>query len=356
MPRRAKPANADSPYPPGWEPFLDAIRADVDDDTPRLVFADWLQENGDEERAELIRLQCASERAPAGHPDNAERHRRIEVLFHANWDRWTRGLPHWVRRDRFIHSFIRGFIAEVSMTAARFAKDGEAVTRLTALSTVNFSRTNVGVFRSPLLKRVGGLYLDFVDSARVDALASNPHLSALRYLFVGTQSDSGGSRWTRSVNGGALDRLFANPSLVGLRQFLLKGPPHGDVVASALAAGRFTALEQLELNRSRLSAEGLKAVVRSASAASLRGLYVAGNLIGDDGIRHMVEAPNLGRIQSLNLVNCGLTSESVRLLADWPGLRTVRSLQLSRNGFPIEHADLIRKSHYATALPESSLR
>lgn len=356
MPRRAKVANADSPYPPGWEPFLDAIRADVDDDTPRLVFADWLQENGDEERGELIRLQCTLQRAPGSDPDNAERNRRIEVLFHANWDRWTRGFPPWVRRDRFSHSFIRGFIAEVSMTAARFAKDGEAVTRLTALSTVNFSSTNVDVLRSPLLERIGGLYLGPVDSARVDALGSNPHLSAIRYLHIGTRSDSGGSRPKHSVNRTALGRLFANPSLVGLRQFLLKGPPHGDVVASGLAAGRFTALKQLDLVTSRLSAEGLKAVVRSASAGSLRGLYIAGNPIGDDGIRHMVEAPNLSRIQSLNLTNCGLTPESVRLLAEWPGLRTVRWLALSRNGFPIEDAELIRKSQYATALSDCHMR
>lgn len=29
-----------------------------DDDTPRLVFADWLQENGEYDRAEFIRIQC----------------------------------------------------------------------------------------------------------------------------------------------------------------------------------------------------------------------------------------------------------------------------------------------------------
>ncbi len=41
--------------------FLAAIRAAPDDDTPRLVFADWLEEHGDAAasgRAELIRVQC----------------------------------------------------------------------------------------------------------------------------------------------------------------------------------------------------------------------------------------------------------------------------------------------------------
>lgn len=39
------------------EAFLRAI-FDAPDDTPRLVYADFLQENGDEDRAGLIRAQC----------------------------------------------------------------------------------------------------------------------------------------------------------------------------------------------------------------------------------------------------------------------------------------------------------
>src|SRR5262245_49645394 len=42
--------------------FLRAITTEPDDDTARLVYADWLQENGDEARAELIRLQIALSR------------------------------------------------------------------------------------------------------------------------------------------------------------------------------------------------------------------------------------------------------------------------------------------------------
>ena len=40
------------------EALLAAICANPDDDTPRLVYADWLQENGDPDRAEFIRLEC----------------------------------------------------------------------------------------------------------------------------------------------------------------------------------------------------------------------------------------------------------------------------------------------------------
>jgi uncharacterized protein (TIGR02996 family) len=39
-------------------PFLAAIRAAPDDDAPRLVYADWLDEHGQSARAEFIRVQC----------------------------------------------------------------------------------------------------------------------------------------------------------------------------------------------------------------------------------------------------------------------------------------------------------
>ena len=44
--------------PPGYEPFLRAICENPEDDTVRLVYADWLDENGDADRAEFIRVHC----------------------------------------------------------------------------------------------------------------------------------------------------------------------------------------------------------------------------------------------------------------------------------------------------------
>lgn len=40
-----------------FQPFLRAIIARRDDDLPRLIAADWLDEHGCGERAEFIRLQ-----------------------------------------------------------------------------------------------------------------------------------------------------------------------------------------------------------------------------------------------------------------------------------------------------------
>jgi uncharacterized protein (TIGR02996 family) len=48
--------------------FLEAIADNPDDDTPRLVYADWLDDHGDAHRAEFIRVQCELARLPAEDP------------------------------------------------------------------------------------------------------------------------------------------------------------------------------------------------------------------------------------------------------------------------------------------------
>jgi uncharacterized protein (TIGR02996 family) len=53
--------------------LLAAVIADAEDDAPRLVYADWLDEHGDEARAAFIRNQCALfDKSPAD-PDYVDR-------------------------------------------------------------------------------------------------------------------------------------------------------------------------------------------------------------------------------------------------------------------------------------------
>ncbi len=42
--------------------LLQAIRQSPADDSVRLVYADWLEEHGQPERAELIRVRCPDDR------------------------------------------------------------------------------------------------------------------------------------------------------------------------------------------------------------------------------------------------------------------------------------------------------
>ena len=44
--------------------FLATIREHPTDDAPKLVFADWLEEQGEVYEAELIRIECQLRRTP----------------------------------------------------------------------------------------------------------------------------------------------------------------------------------------------------------------------------------------------------------------------------------------------------
>lgn len=89
------------------EPLTAAVVASPDDDLPRLVLADWLEENGEAERAEFIRLQCrlwqvgvrkdykpCGEITQDGFDIDAARRRERELLGE-NEHEWLAGSPLW---------------------------------------------------------------------------------------------------------------------------------------------------------------------------------------------------------------------------------------------------------------------
>ncbi len=99
------------------EAFVAAILADPADDTARLVYADWLQEHGDEDRAAFIRTGCALANlvrpAPVLATDytRSVEHHRLVRQFERTWRRTY-------RMD--VARFDRGFIEAVSATPAEF--------------------------------------------------------------------------------------------------------------------------------------------------------------------------------------------------------------------------------------------
>ena len=84
------------------EAFLRAIFDAPDDDTPRLVYADFLEENGDEDRAAYIRYECEAARCDQPRCDQLDAARLRLIAKHATvdndpwpWDddRTVRGFP-----------------------------------------------------------------------------------------------------------------------------------------------------------------------------------------------------------------------------------------------------------------------
>ena len=80
--------------------LLAAIVAHPDEDTPRLVYADWLQEHDRAERAELIRAQIGLARTKGLEGFERQRHEwnsRARELLHRHSKQWRKELPKFPR-------------------------------------------------------------------------------------------------------------------------------------------------------------------------------------------------------------------------------------------------------------------
>lgn len=125
-----------SPYDhPDWTALLAGIVAHPDADLPRLVAADWLEEQGDPDRAAFIRLQCERERNDSQELKwHEERYRNSPVCL----PRWAEeACPSLVRFDfsggtglglSYIGAekvtFRRGFPERVTCTAEEWQRYG----------------------------------------------------------------------------------------------------------------------------------------------------------------------------------------------------------------------------------------
>ncbi len=87
--------------------LLAAILANPDDDNVRLVYADWLQENGDEARAEYIRLRILRD-------GDRDADIRAVDLWYANVRQWE---PLRGANGEALGSWYRGFIRDIEDTA-----------------------------------------------------------------------------------------------------------------------------------------------------------------------------------------------------------------------------------------------
>src|SRR5262245_8775489 len=88
------------------EAFIAEIAERPDDDGPRLVFADWLEDHGDPARAEFIRVQCELARIEEDDDRRIELKRREGQLLKEHSDRWTAGLEEVADSWRFDRGLI----------------------------------------------------------------------------------------------------------------------------------------------------------------------------------------------------------------------------------------------------------
>jgi uncharacterized protein (TIGR02996 family) len=180
------------------EPFLQAIVASPEDDAPRLIYADWLEERGDP-RGEFIRTQVALARMGMDDQRWGRFMGRQRALLDEHRAAWL-GSP-WNEALGGVR-FRRGFVHEVAIhprllyqAAEDFFRHFPLVRRVRFYETkgggresLEFSRESkeyyADLLRLPYLAGLEGLSLraNYVGDEAVIALAGSPHVAGLKSL------------------------------------------------------------------------------------------------------------------------------------------------------------------------------
>lgn len=322
------------PYPPGWEPFLAAINANLDDDTPRLVFADWLQENGDETRAEFIRIQCELHRVQPRYQwgdywrkdftlEQAATYEREQELFTANHVRWKTGFPSWMSSS--VHwSFRRGFIGLLRARPNQFFTDGQRVLSVCAVDELwleKMAGADPTLYHSELLTGFRRLHVPEIDSAGVRSLAGSTALNSLAELGFGKRN-------APAISSGALQGLFQSPRLENLACLILSHSHISDEGVRQLVKSPLRRLERLDLRDTGLTAKGIRVLALWPGLASVRSLIVAQNRIDTEAIRTLVESP-FANLSELWVPSRGGWDRQARVLWALPAIQRIPNVVLN---------------------------
>jgi len=215
--------------------LLDAIVHEPDDDLPRLAYADWCEESGQDARAEFIRVQLELARAGCAGERRKALLRREKSLRAGHERRWTK--PFKPRLSKLGHR--RGFVERAAVKAATFLDaPGEvlACAPIRAL-TLNEAGTQAhALARCELLARLTGLALPGAGADAIVAVLESPHLGRLESLDL--------SRNGLTVD--ALERLPA-ASFGRLKSLFLDGNDLGREAAPTRLAGLAPRLEVLSM-------------------------------------------------------------------------------------------------------------
>jgi uncharacterized protein (TIGR02996 family) len=358
------------------EGFLRAIADSPHDDAHRLVYADWLEEHGQPDRAELIRVQVALADPPEDRAAYRTLRAREAALLDAHGQEWfgplqKLGVHSWVLR--------RGLVEAVTLSARKLLEHAEDLFTLAPIHTVKLRDVHHVIHKlaaCPLLRRLRGLDLsdNQLGAAQVRALLT-PHLSGLRHLVL---SDN-------LLGASGVRALALSPHLRGLRRLALRGalvsypPRKGEEVwsdpdrrleggegAMALAGQLEQPLEYsesvnlaglvaLDLRNNEISDVGTCALIHSPHLAGLTELCLSPMDVKDgsrlresdtlrnltvlrlsgedleDGIRSLLHSQFITRLRVLELSYTGARDEQAEEIADCRDLGELQYLNLADN-------------------------
>jgi uncharacterized protein (TIGR02996 family) len=361
--------------------LLAAIRAHPDDDTPRLIFADFLDDAGETARAAFVRAQVevarsepwdpvavrarwqgadalsgrafAAELPPVKHPvawDQLPFRRgfgyALRVTRAADWpefaewvfDRepvgalsfWSGTLDEWKRVAASPHvKRFRELTFHNNPIEPLFAlRDAPGITGVT---DVRFERaTGAGLpevvedlMRSALGGALCGLHFRVgygSTAALVRALNTGGPLERLSFRLMGLGADH-------------LTALFDGPVASALSALHLLDEPLGLFGLAALTAHAPPALRDLDLSALGVSAEGAELIARCERLARLKRLNLSGNRVTPRAARVLSLSHALAGLRALDLSDCRMGDKELRHLTRAKFWSNLVELNLRGNSF-----------------------
>ncbi|HJZ54541.1 MAG TPA: TIGR02996 domain-containing protein [Gemmataceae bacterium] len=346
--------------------LIAAIIEHPEEDTPRLAFADWLDERGDAyfaDWAALIRSQVEAARTERFSPRWVELVRDQQALFTKRKKEWDINWDCRLGRCPFRRGFREGVALELKDFASRapMAFDANPVRALRLFDLAAARRRSAfpDVIEFPGLERVETLDVANNPAAAVRELLdlASPRLPRLRALGVGRSHLIAGEVGDLLANPafGRLDALdlhenplflesrpeslFHAPALARVRWLDLSDTGLTAAALSVLAhAPRTTGLRVLRIGRNRydpaapsLDPPGIEVLANGPAFRGIEYLDLTGQPLGPRELAALLGSPTFPAVRELHLRLCGVGDEEVEVLATSPAVRGLRVLDLGYN-------------------------
>jgi uncharacterized protein (TIGR02996 family) len=314
--------------------FLQHILAHPDDDAPRLIYADWLEERGDP-RGEFIRVQCELAAMHRYDPRRTDLEDRDNTLLKKHARRWAEPLLRYVKRLEFR----RGFVERISVSADLFLDQARYLFEAAPIRHLHLGKPRDQMPRLVSCPYLAGIQvLSLVSgklgSTRIAQLAASPHLHRVETLKL-SSNDMGLS---------GLRALVASSDLPRLRRLEVNSNELDDAaIVEAVSCPRFDRIQHLNVCANDIGGEGWQALVNSPYTSALQTLDLGHTGPRAQGGNILAEAGHWKNLTRLGLRATGETDPS-RVLAG-PMLKQIRVLDLGHNGWAGFAA-----SHFTTLL------
>ncbi len=332
-----------NPMQSDHDALLNTIIANPNDDLPRLVYADFLEENGSDGHAAFIRDQIELANTPDWEPV-AVRWRRKSLEEQAG-DRWRDSLP-WANAWNPRFPFRRGL---------GYAIKTQIVQHLIDYGDALFASAPIGELHLP-----GGSMQEYEQLAQQDWL---PRVQSVRFWTLTTPTEpvralsaSPLSTGVRAVHfekasspgmSFLVERLFQSPLGRQLRELTFRVGDGSQLdLVEALESGGETQLQKLAFDNMGFDSPAVERLGQSRVLSTLRSLSFSRMFFSDVHL-DAIQAARLHRVQQLVFHDIGLRSQRTDLLvplANRVRFPSLRHLDFSRSyGFREQIPPLIRK-------------